>query len=123
MSNRKLTDGQLAKEDMRRRAHYPDMAAELVDRGWREDRGGHHLIVHHIDYQRTAQEVAHQSTVPTVPTAPRARLGQSVVPKTVRQTSRYPIRKAISRRASHVQTIRQTVRLTTGTGHDRTGQG
>jgi hypothetical protein len=60
-SNRMLTDGQLAKEDMRRWAHHPDSAEELVSVGWWEDRGGHYQIVHHLGYQRTRKQIAKQS--------------------------------------------------------------
>jgi hypothetical protein len=60
-SNRMLTDGQLAKDDMRRWAHHPDAAAELVDVGWWEDGGQHYQIVHHIGYQRTRKQIAKQS--------------------------------------------------------------
>jgi hypothetical protein len=60
-SNRMLTDGQLAKEDMRRWAHHPDAAEELVDVGWWEDHGAHYQIIHHLGYQRTKKQVAKQS--------------------------------------------------------------
>jgi hypothetical protein len=56
-----LTDGQLAKEDMRRWAHHPDAAEELVDVGWWEDRGAHYQIINHLGYQRTKKQVAKQS--------------------------------------------------------------
>lgn len=62
-SNRKATDGQLAKDDMRRWAKRPDAAEELVSIGWWEDRGEHYQIVHHLGYQRTKEEIAHQSNV------------------------------------------------------------
>lgn len=62
-SNRMLTDGQLAKEDMRRWAHHPDAADELVEVGWWEDHGGHFQIIHHVGYQRTKKQIAHQSLV------------------------------------------------------------
>ena len=62
-SNRKDTDGQLAKDDMLRWAHRPEAAEELVAIGWWEDHGGHYQIVHHIGYQRTAEQIAHQSIV------------------------------------------------------------
>ena len=51
-SNRKLLDGQLAKDDMGRWSHNPEAAAELVSVGWWEDHGGHYQIIHHIGYQR-----------------------------------------------------------------------
>jgi hypothetical protein len=60
-SNRMLTDGQLAKEDMRRWAHHPEAAEELVDVGWWQDRGAHYAIIHHIGYQRTKAQIAKQS--------------------------------------------------------------
>ena len=60
-SNRKATDGQLAKDDVRRWGRHPEMAAELVDRGWWKDRGGHYEIIHHIGYQRTAEQIVNQS--------------------------------------------------------------
>jgi hypothetical protein len=60
-SNRMLTDGQLAKDDMRRWAHHPQAAEELVDVGWWEDSGGHYQIVHHLGYQRTKKQIAKQS--------------------------------------------------------------
>ncbi len=56
-----LTDGQLVKEDMRRWAHHPEAAAELVDVGWWEDHRQHYQIVHHLGYQRTREQVAKQS--------------------------------------------------------------
>lgn len=62
-SNRKATDGQLAKDDMRRWARHPDAPEELVSVGWWEDRGGHYQIVHHLGYQRTKDQIAHQSNV------------------------------------------------------------
>jgi hypothetical protein len=60
-SNRKGTDGQLAKDDMRRWARHPEAAEELVSIGWWEDHGGHYQIIHHIGYQRTREQVARQS--------------------------------------------------------------
>jgi hypothetical protein len=61
-SNKKQTDGQLAKDDMPRWARHPEAAAEeLVSIGWWEDHGEFYLIVHHIGYQRTRAEIAHQS--------------------------------------------------------------
>jgi hypothetical protein len=62
-SNRKGTDGRLAKEDMRLWAKRPEAAADLVSRGWWEDHGDYYRIVHHIGYQRTAAQVAKQSIV------------------------------------------------------------
>jgi hypothetical protein len=62
-SNRKATDGQLAKPDMVRWARHPEAADELVAVGWWKDCGSHYKIVHHIGYQRTAKQVAHQSIV------------------------------------------------------------
>jgi hypothetical protein len=62
-SNRKGTDGQLAKDDLRLWAKRPDAADELVNRGWWEDHGEHYQIIHHIGYQRTAAQVARQSIV------------------------------------------------------------
>jgi hypothetical protein len=62
-SNRKQTEGQLAKDDMRRWARRPEAADELVNIGWWEDHGQHYQIVHHLGYQRTRDEVAHQSNV------------------------------------------------------------
>jgi hypothetical protein len=64
-SNRMLTDGQLAKDEMRRWAHDPPAAEELVSIGWWEDRGEHYQIIHHIGYQRTREQVARQSIVNT----------------------------------------------------------
>ena len=60
-SNRKATEGQLAKDDMRRWAHHPEAADELVNVGWWEDHSQHFQIIHHLGYQRTREEVAHQS--------------------------------------------------------------
>ncbi|WP_156738015.1 hypothetical protein [Mycobacterium scrofulaceum] len=62
-SNRKGTEGQLAKDDMRRWAKRPEAAEELVSVGWWEDHGQHYQIVHHLGYQRTREQVAHQSLV------------------------------------------------------------
>ena len=62
-SNRMLTDGQLAKDDMRRWARHPEAAEELVAVGWWEDHGGHYQIIHHLGYQRTNEQAAHQSIV------------------------------------------------------------
>lgn len=62
-SNRKATDGQLAKDDMRRWARHPEAAEELVSVGWWEDHGQHYQVIHHMGYQRTKDEVAHQSNV------------------------------------------------------------
>ena len=60
-SNRKGTDGQLAKDDMLRWAERIEAAEELVDRGYWEDHGQHYEIVHHIGYQRTSAQIAKQS--------------------------------------------------------------
>lgn len=60
-SNRKGTDGQLAKDEMRRWARHPEAAEELVAIGWWVDRGQHYEIIHHIGYQRTRAQLAHQS--------------------------------------------------------------
>lgn len=62
-SNRKALDGKLAKDDMVRWAKRPAAAEELVACGWWTDQGGHYQIVHHLGYQRTAAEIAHQSNV------------------------------------------------------------
>lgn len=62
-SNRKQTEGQLAKDDMRRWARRPEAAEELVNVGWWEDHGQHFQIIHHIGYQRTREQVAHQSII------------------------------------------------------------
>jgi hypothetical protein len=62
-SNRKALDGQLAKDDMRRWARRPEAAEELVNVGWWEDHGQHYQIIHHIGYQRTQEQLAHQSIV------------------------------------------------------------
>jgi hypothetical protein len=62
-SNRKATDGKLAKDDMVRWAKRPGAAEELVACGWWEDRGEYFQIVHHLGYQRTKDEVAHQANV------------------------------------------------------------
>ena len=56
-SNRMLTDGQLSKDDMKRWAHQPEAAGELVDRGYWEDHCGHYQIIHHIGYQPLAESV------------------------------------------------------------------
>lgn len=60
-SNRMLTDGQLAKDEMRRWAHHPDAAEELVNVGWWENHGEHYQIIHHLGYQRTKKQIANQS--------------------------------------------------------------
>jgi hypothetical protein len=60
-NNRMTTDGQLAKEDMRRWARHPEAAEELVSIGWWEDRGTYYQIIHHIGYQRTKEQIAKQS--------------------------------------------------------------
>jgi hypothetical protein len=62
-SNRKSCDGKLAKDDMVRWAKRLDAAEELVAIGWWKDHGDHYQIVHHIGYQRTAEQIAHQSEV------------------------------------------------------------
>jgi hypothetical protein len=62
-SNRMLTDGQLAKEDMQRWARHPEAAEELVDVGWWKDCGAHYEVIHHWGYQRTREQVAKQSLV------------------------------------------------------------
>jgi hypothetical protein len=62
-SNRKGTDGRLAKDDMRLWAKRPEAGDELVACGWWEDHGDHFRIIHHIGYQRTAEQVARQSLV------------------------------------------------------------
>jgi hypothetical protein len=56
-SNRMLTDGQLSKDEMKRWAHRPEAAEELVNRGYWEDHGGHYQIIHHIGYQPLAESV------------------------------------------------------------------
>jgi hypothetical protein len=62
-SNRKGLDGRLDKDDMVRWAKRPAAAEELVSIGWWEDHGSHYQIIHHIGYQRTREEIAHQSNV------------------------------------------------------------
>jgi hypothetical protein len=61
-SNKKLTDGQLAKDEMLRWARHPEAAEELVSVGWWEDCGAHYLIIHHIGYQRAREDAVKQST-------------------------------------------------------------
>lgn len=62
-SNRMLTDGQLAKDEMRRWAHNSEAAEELVSVGWWEDHGTHYQIIHHVGYQRTREQIAKQSLI------------------------------------------------------------
>ena len=62
-SNRKGLDGKLDKDEMVRWAKRPGAAEELVAIGWWEDHGTHFQIIHHIGYQRTAAQIAHQSLV------------------------------------------------------------
>lgn len=62
-SNGKALDGRLAKDDMVRWARRPGAAEELVACGWWEDRDNHFQVIHHQGYQRTKDEVAHQSNV------------------------------------------------------------
>ena len=62
-SNRKGLDGRLHKDDLHRWAKRPEAADELVAVGWREDHGDHYQIIHHIGYQRTREQLAHQSIV------------------------------------------------------------
>lgn len=61
-SNRKLLDCRLSKDldEMRRWAKRPEALAELLDRGWWEDRGDHYEIIHHACYQRTREAVLAQ---------------------------------------------------------------
>jgi hypothetical protein len=62
-SNRKGLNGTLAKDDMVRWAKRPAAAEELVNIGWWEDHSDHYQIIHHIGYQRTTEQIAHQSIV------------------------------------------------------------
>jgi hypothetical protein len=62
-SNKKALDGKLNKDDMVRWAKRPGAAEELVACGWWEDHGGHFQIIHHMGYQRTKEQIAHQSNV------------------------------------------------------------
>jgi hypothetical protein len=62
-SNLKSCDGKLAKDDMVRWAKRLEAAEELVAKGWWEDHGDHYVIIHHIGYQRTAEQVANQSKI------------------------------------------------------------
>lgn len=62
-SNRKLTDLRLDKNELRRWAKHPEVAAELVETGWWSDDGGHYLINHHGAYQRTREAVLSQQAV------------------------------------------------------------
>lgn len=59
-SNRKLLDGTLPKDDVRRWAKRPEAADELVACGWWEDRGDEYQIIHHACYQRTREQVLAQ---------------------------------------------------------------
>ncbi len=59
-SNRKLLDGRLPKDDVRRWAKRPEAADELVACGWWEDHGDEYQIVHHACYQRTREQVLAQ---------------------------------------------------------------
>ncbi|MBX7452295.1 hypothetical protein GR927_30285 [Mycolicibacterium sp. 3033] len=76
-SNRKLLDLVLSKDEVQRWAKNPDVAEELVNRGWWEDRGDHYFIVHHGGYQRAAQAVVHQQKVNR---ENRAKAGKPVKP-------------------------------------------
>ncbi len=104
-SNRKQTDGRLAKDDMRRWAKRPEAAEELVAVGWWEDHLTHYQIIQHIGYPRTKAQIANQS-IRQLSREPQPRVGRRSLPK----TSRLTIRNA----------IRITIRNATRTG--RTGQ-
>jgi hypothetical protein len=56
-SNRKLLDGRLDKDDMRRWAKRPEAVDELLAAGWWTDDGDAYVIVHHAGYQRRREEV------------------------------------------------------------------
>lgn len=59
-SNRKLLNGSLPKDDVRRWAKRPEAADELVARGWWKDHGDEYQIIHHACYQRTREQVLAQ---------------------------------------------------------------
>jgi hypothetical protein len=59
-SNRKLLDGRLDKDDVRRWAKRPEAADELVAVGWWDDDGDAYVIVHHAVYLRKSKDVLAQ---------------------------------------------------------------
>ncbi len=59
-SARKLLDCRIPHDDLRRFAKCPEAVQELVDVGWWSDDGGHYVIRHHANYQRTREEVLKQ---------------------------------------------------------------
>lgn len=56
-ANRKLLDGRLPKDDLRRFAKRPEAAAELVRGGWWVDAGSHYIVRFHLEHQPTRDEV------------------------------------------------------------------
>lgn len=59
-SNRKLLDGRLTYEDVRRFAKHPEAVAELLTAGWWLEINGQLEIQHHIMFQRTREQVVKQ---------------------------------------------------------------
>jgi hypothetical protein len=59
-SNKKLLNCQIPKKDLRRFAHDPAAATELVNTGWWTDDGNDYTIRHHAMYQRTREQVVNQ---------------------------------------------------------------
>jgi hypothetical protein len=127
-SNRMLTDGQLAKDDMKRWAHHPEAAEELVSIGWWGDGGQHYQIVHHLGYQRTREQVAKQSLANR---ANRAKgKARPVRPKDdpSDESSDEPVLAAVTRETESVSVPRGKPKVANGPSddssdeRDRTGQ-
>ena len=59
--NRRHLDGRLAKDEMGQWTKRAQAAAELVEYGWWADEGDHYQIVHHLGWQRTADQWLKQS--------------------------------------------------------------
>ena len=61
-SNKKLLNCTIPKRDLRRFAHDPAAAGELVATGWWTDDGHAYTIRHHAMYQRTREQVVNQQS-------------------------------------------------------------
>jgi len=59
--NRRHLDGRLAKDEMGQWTKRAQAATELVEYGWWADEGDHYQIVHHLGWQRTADQWLKQS--------------------------------------------------------------
>ncbi|GAB3568957.1 hypothetical protein GCM10027405_31440 [Arthrobacter alkaliphilus] len=62
-NGRKLLDCRIPKEDLPRFSKRPEAAGELVEKGWWTDFGSYYEILHHAQYQPTAEQVMRRQAI------------------------------------------------------------